>query len=74
MVLFTVKLTKQDKDLVWLPSWLETFLMKVWYTCTVATRSYYVKEMISLNAKMTSIDPNVDFSFHNFGDRGANPG
>ena len=71
MVLFTVKLTKQDKDLVWLPSWLETFLMKVWYTCTVATRSYYVKEMILLNAKMTSTDPNVDFSFHNFGDRGA---
>ena len=71
MVLFTVKLTKHDKDLVWLPSWLETFLMKVWYTCTVATRSYYVKEMLLENAKMTSINPNVDFSFHNFGDRGA---
>lgn len=71
MVLFTVKLTKHDKDLVWLPSWLETFLMKVWYTCTVATRSYYVKEMILLNAKMTSEKPFVNFTFHNFGDRGS---
>ena len=71
MVLFNVKLTKKDKDLIWLPSWLEAFLMKVWYTCTVATRSYYVKEMLLENAKMTSINPNVDFSFHNFGDRGA---
>ena len=71
MVLFTVELTNDDKDLVWLPSWLETFLMKVWYTCTIATRSYYVKKMILENAKMTSEKPFVNFIFHNFGDRGS---
>ena len=73
MILFTIELTNSDKDLIWLPSWLEDFLMKIWYTCTVATRSYYVKEMLLENAKMTSMDlnPNVDFQFHNFGDRAA---
>lgn len=71
MVLFTVELTNNDKDLVWVPSWLETFLMKVWYTCTVATRSYYVKKMILENAKMTSETPFVNFTFHSFGDRGS---
>lgn len=70
-VLFTVELTKKDKDIFWLPSWLETFLMKVWYTCNVATRSYYVKEMLLEQSKLTSYNPFVDFSFHNFGDRGS---
>lgn len=71
MVLFTVELTNNDADIFWLPSWLETFLMKVWYTCTVATRSYCVKEMLLNNAKMTSDEPFVDFNFHNFSDRGS---
>ena len=71
MVLFTVELTIDDEDLVWLPSWLETFLMKVWYICTVATRSYYVKEMLLKHGKMTSDNPFIDFQFHNFGDRAA---
>lgn len=70
-VLFTVELTQNDKDIFWLPSWLEDFLMKVWYTCNVATRSYYVKEMLLEHARLTSDNPFVDFSFHNFGDRGA---
>lgn len=71
MVLFTVELTINDKEIFWLPSWLETFLMKVWYTCNVATRSYFVKEMLLQNAKMTSDEPFVDFQFHNFSDRGS---
>ncbi len=71
MVLFTVELTKNDADLFWLPSWLETFLMKVWYTSNVATRSLYVKEMLLEQSKMTSENPFVNFAFHNFGDRGS---
>lgn len=71
MVLFTVELTNNDKDLVWLPSWLETFLMKVWYTCDVSTRSYYSKKMILENSKMTNEKPFMNFMFHNFGDRGS---
>lgn len=74
MVLFTVELTNNDADLFWLPSWLETFLMKVWGTCSVATRSYYIKEMLLNNAKMTNKNANpetVEFQMHNFSDRGC---
>lgn len=73
-VLFTVELTKDDEELAWLPSWCEDLLMKVWYMCNVATRSYYVKKMLLANAKLTEdvVTPEmVDFMFHNFGDRGA---
>lgn len=73
-VLFTVELTKDDIDLAWLPSWCEDLLMRVWYTCNIATRSYYVKKMLLENAILTEdvVTPEmVDFMFHNFGDRGA---
>ena len=70
-ILFTVELTENDADLFWLPSWMETFLMRVWYPCTVATRSYYVKEMLLEMAKKTTHNPNVDFQYHNFGSRGS---
>lgn len=71
-ILFTVELTENDKDLFWLPSWMETFLMRVWFSCNVATRSYYVKEMLLEMAKKTTENPNVDFQFHNFSSRGSN--
>lgn len=71
-VLFTVELTENDADLFWLPSWVETFLMRVWFPTNVATRSYHVKEMLLEMAKKTTENPNVDFQFHNFGSRGTN--
>ena len=71
-VLFTVELTEDDADLFWLPSWMETFLMRVWFTCNIATRSYHVKEMLLEMAKKTTHNPNVDFQFHNFSSRGSN--
>lgn len=70
-VLFTVELTEMDEDLFWLPSWMETFLMRTWYSCIVATRCYHVKEMLLEMAKKTTENPNVDFQFHNFGSRGS---
>ena len=70
-VLFTIELTINDSDLFWLPSWMETFLMKVWYTCTVASRSYDIKSNIIEMAKITDETPFVDYSFLNFGDRGC---
>lgn len=70
-VLYTIELIVDDSEIVWLPSWLETFLMKVWYTCNVATRSFYIKAQLMDAAKQTSDAPFVDFQFHNFGDRGS---
>lgn len=71
MVLFTVELTINDAEIFWLPSWLETFLMKVWGTCSTATRSYHIKEMLLSNARLTSETPFVDYMMHNFSDRGC---
>ena len=71
-VLFTVEST--DPKVPWVAGFLETLLMKVWYTSNIATRSYYIKELISKYWKET-VDENeqtgVLFSFHNFGDRGS---
>lgn len=69
---FTVELTRNDRDLFWLPSWLETFLMRVWFPINCATRTYHVKEMLLEMAKKTTENPNVDFQFHSFSSRGTN--
>ena len=60
-----------DEEVFWIASWLETFLLKVWYPTTVATRSYYVKKLLQEYAQTTQDNPNVDFQFHNFGYRGS---
>lgn len=66
--LFTIKST--DSRVFWTASWLETVLM-VWYPCNVATRSYYVREMLMEYAELTMDEPNVAYQYHNFGARGA---
>jgi len=70
-VLFTIELTEPDKRLFWIVSWLETTLMKVWYSCNIATRSYYIKEMLMEYANKTQDNPFVDYTLHNFGDRSS---
>jgi nicotinamide phosphoribosyltransferase len=67
--LFTIEST--DEKVFWVVSWMETILMKVWYTTNIATRSYYVKQMLMKYAEKTMDNPNVDFAFVNFGDRGS---
>ncbi|MEA1972450.1 MAG: nicotinamide phosphoribosyltransferase domain-containing protein, partial [Candidatus Cloacimonadota bacterium] len=50
--LFTVE--SKDPKVFWVASWMETILMKVWYTSNIATRSYYVREMLSEYIKKTT--------------------
>ena len=45
MVLMNFEST--DKKVPWTAGWMETIYMKIWYPTTVATKSYYVKQMIS---------------------------
>lgn len=62
-----------EKQFFWLPSFLETYLLKVWYPITIATKCYFVKELLLdywQKSSDSSID-GVDFQFHNFGDRGS---
>ena len=43
-VLMTVEST--DPECFWLPSYIETVLMRVWYPITVATQSWHIKQII----------------------------
>lgn len=64
-VLLTIEST--DKNVPWIAGWLETIVMKLWYPTNIATKSYYVKQML-----MKYGAPEwAQFAYHNFGDRGS---
>lgn len=71
MPLVTVRST--DRDLAWLASYVETLLLRVWYPTTVATRSWYAKQIIAQYLEETSDDPagQLPFKLHDFGARGV---
>lgn len=70
-VLTTVENT--DPRFGWLTSYIETKLSRIWYTCTVATRSWNCKNIIMGYLKKTSEDPEgqIPFKLHDFGSRGV---
>lgn len=70
-VLMTVEST--DAQTYWLPSWMETQLMRVWYPTTVATISWHTKQTIKRYLDQTSDNPQeqLPFKLHDFGSRGV---
>ena len=64
-VLMTIEST--DANVPWIAGWLETILMKIWYPTTIATKSYYVKQML----EKYGAPEWAQFAYHNFGDRGS---
>lgn len=71
-VLVTIEST--DPKCAWLESFLETSLLRaVWYPTTVATNSFYCKQLIMDSLRKTSDDPEAEipFKLHDFGARGA---
>jgi nicotinamide phosphoribosyltransferase len=70
-VLMTVETT--DPKCYWLPGFIETLLLKVWYPTTVASRSRYIKSIIldALNKSSDTPEAEVDFKLHAFGYRGV---
>ena len=60
-------------DCFWVPSYVETLLMRVWYPVTVATISWHVKQTIREYLDRTSDDPaaQIAFKLHDFGARGV---
>ncbi|MGH8214965.1 MAG: nicotinate phosphoribosyltransferase, partial [Rhodanobacteraceae bacterium] len=60
-------------DCFWVPSYVETLLMRVWYPVTVATISWHVKQTIREYLDKTSDDPTAQIAFklHDFGSRGV---
>ncbi|HET9281504.1 MAG TPA: nicotinate phosphoribosyltransferase [Candidatus Angelobacter sp.] len=68
-VLMTIENT--DPICYWLPNYLETLLLKVWYPITVATLSQGIRKVM-LGALQRSGDPAlIDFKLHDFGYRGV---
>jgi nicotinamide phosphoribosyltransferase len=70
-VLMTVENT--DAEFYWLPSWFETQLMRIWYPCTVATQSFYIKRNVYKFLQETADEPDAEIAFkvHDFGSRGV---
>lgn len=69
-VLMTVENT--DKQCCWLPNYLESLLLQVWYPSTVATLSAEVRKLCNFYLDVTgSGKENLDFMLHDFGYRGA---
>lgn len=68
-VLMTIENT--DLECYWLPNYLETLLLKVWYPITVGTLSNAIRKVF-LAALQHSGDPSlIDFKLHDFGYRGV---
>lgn len=68
-----MSVTSTDPELPWLVGWFETTLMRVWYPTTVATQSYYLREIIRAALEQTCDDPQAElpFKLHDFGSRGV---
>ena len=68
-VLCTVRNT--DPKCAWLTSYVETLLLRIWYTCTVATRIFYMKQKMKPYFDATSDSGNMDFALLDFSARGC---
>lgn len=69
-VLFTVENT--DPRCYWLPNWVETLLVQVWYPITVATNSREQKKILAKYLLETSGSlERLDYKLHDFGYRGV---
>ncbi|WP_242108657.1 nicotinate phosphoribosyltransferase [Luteimonas aquatica] len=69
--LMTVEST--DPKAFWVPSYLETMLLRIWYPVTVATISWHAKQTIRQFLERSSDDPQgqLPFKLHDFGARGV---
>lgn len=68
-----VTIESTDAAAYWLPSYLETMLLRLWYPVTVATISWHAKQTIRQFLERTSDDPEgqLPYKLHDFGARGV---
>jgi nicotinamide phosphoribosyltransferase len=62
-----------DPECFWVVSYLETLLMRLWYPITVASLSWYCRQIILSGLNQTAEDPlgEIGFKLHDFGSRGV---
>ncbi len=68
-VLMTIENT--DDEVFWLTNYLESLLVQVWYSSTVATQSRVMKEILLRYLKETGDPSGLPFKLHDFGFRGV---
>ncbi|UYQ91375.1 nicotinate phosphoribosyltransferase [Chitinophaga horti] len=68
-VLMTIENT--DDECYWLPNFLETLLLQVWYPITVGTLSREVRRVVAEAFRETADTDFIDFVLNDFGLRGA---
>jgi nicotinamide phosphoribosyltransferase len=68
-----VTIESTDPHAYWVPSYLETMLLRLWYPVTVATISWHAKQTLRQFLERTSDDPagQLPFKLHDFGARGV---
>jgi nicotinamide phosphoribosyltransferase len=68
-----VTIESTDPKAYWVPSYLETLLLRLWYPVTVATISWHAKQTIRQFLERTSEDAEgqLPFKLHDFGARGV---
>ncbi len=68
-----VTIESTDPQAFWLPSYLETQLLRLWYPVTVATISWQLKQLIRGFLLQSSDEPEAQlpFKLHDFGSRGV---
>jgi len=66
-----VTIESTHPDFGWLPGWIETRLLQIWYPCTVATRQFECKKIILKYLNYTGDPSLAPFKLHSFGYRGT---
>lgn len=68
-----VTIESTDPDSFWLVSYIETWLLRLWYPVTVATQSWLIKQLLRDFLEKTADDPeaSLPFKLHDFGARGV---
>jgi nicotinamide phosphoribosyltransferase len=68
-----VSVESLDPKVFWVVGWLETLLLRIWYSVTVSTRSYHARQLIYKYLVKTSDNPKDEiwFKLHDFGSRGV---
>lgn len=68
-----VTIESTDSEAFWLPSYLETLLLRLWYPVTVATVSWQVKQIIKgfLDRTSDEAEAQLPLKLHDFGARGV---
>jgi nicotinamide phosphoribosyltransferase len=61
-----------DPRFAFLPGWVETVMMKLWYPITIASQSYAIRQQLQSLFDTYSDNPSaLDFAVHDFGYRGC---